>query len=496
MDDALWAEIRRLYFREGLSMRKIAARLGINRRTVARAVKSEKMSRRKVCNRQTKVNPYKGLINNLLEKYPEITAIRIFEEVCNAGYCGGYTILKDYIRKIRDKRKEPFLKIETLPGEQAQVDWADCGKVLVEGVIRRVYCFTMILSWSRYLYFEFSLSCKTEDFIEAHINAFHFFGGVPCKILYDNLKSVVLHRIGNQIKFNPRFMDYVGVYLFEPVVARLYRGSDKGKVENSIKYIKGNFLNGRSFKDFTDMVLQGAKWRDDTANTRIHGTTRERPIDRFQIEKAKLNSLPDKPYKVFITIACKVNPNCRVKFDTNSYTVPHRYVGRAVILKATKQEVFIYYKDKLIATHRRSYGKYKDIEDSGHMKELLKYKKRAIRSKVIDEFRGLGKEAELYLEGLVEKANNLWVEIAKILKLRHLYGKTELIGAINKALSYKAFGASYIENIIITSRRQRGEPIIVTDITVPEKFKDIEVEERDPSIYDILIKKEEEEDNE
>lgn len=498
MDERLWAEIRRMYFRDGLFKREIARRLGIDRETVSRALKRDKFTipRRQI--RRSKLAPYKGFINNLLEKYPGISAQRVFEELCKAGYKGKGTIIKDYLRKIRGKRQEAFLRIETLPGEQAQVDWADCGSIEVEGARRNLYCFVMVLSWSRYLYLEFRLSARLEDFIEAHMNAFRFFGGVPKKVLYDNLKSVVLQRLGDQIKFNPRFMDFVGVYLFEPVLARLYRGSDKGKVENNIKYIKGNFLIGREFRDLDDLMQQAVLWRDTTANVRIHGTTREKPLDRYKQEKYKLNPLPDKTYEIFILTPCKASSDCRVRFETNSYSVPHRYAGCMLSLKANKYEVFMYYKTKLVASHKRCYGRYRVIENPGHIKELLEHKKRAIRAKVVDEFKGLGKEAQIYLNGLIEKANNVWLELAKLLKLRHRYGVTELLGAINKALPYNAFGAAYIENIIITSRKNRGEKDIVTDITMPEQFREAEVEEKNPSIYDALIQEheEEEKDNE
>lgn len=358
---------------------------------------------------------------------------------------------------------------------------------MVEGVLRKFSCFVMVLSYSRMLYLEFTLSQKIDAFIQAHINAFRFFGGIPKKILYDNLKSVVLFRMGEEIGFNRHFMDFVGYYLFEPRLCRPYRGSDKGKVESGIKYVKGNFLAGREFKDLEDLEMQGIDWRDNTANVRIHGTTHKRPVDRFKEEESKLLPLPQRDYDPIIPVPVKSSPDCRIKFDSNIYSVPSRFTRKTLTVKATKYEVFIYYKERLIASHRRSFGKYRIIEDPRHCQRLLERKKMAIESKVKDEFISLGEEARPYLEGLIKRNCNLSRELAQILKLRHIYGRTEVLGAILRALRYEAFGASYIENIIITNRTKRGEVLFHKEITLPCNLVNTEIEERHPCIYDILL---------
>ncbi len=493
MHQELWAEIRRLCLSEGLSQREVARRLKVDRGTVKRALKSDNLPQYIPKFRQSKLDCYKGEIKEMIRQYPELSVTRIFQEIKKKGYSGSFTMVKDYLRNLRPTKKEAFLRIETLPGEEAQVDWTDCGKIKVEDTWRRLSCLVMILSYSRMLYLEFTLSQRMEDFIQAHINAFSYFGGVSKKILYDNLRSVVLWREGSKIGFNSRFMDFVGVYLFEPRLCRVYRGSDKGKVENAIKYVKVNFLAGRDFKSFEDLCRQSQDWRDNVANVRIHGTSRQRPIDRFQEEKDKLRPLPEKPYNVIIPISVNSSHDCRIKFDSNIYSVPHRYADKSLIVKPTRYEVCIYSKDKLIASHKRSWGKYKIIEDPKHIKELLKMKKKAIVSKIKDEFISLGEGANEYFNGLAAKDCNLPKELARILKLRHIYGVTEILQALSEALKYEAFGASYIQNIVIANRTKRGEPIINEDICLPDSVADTQVEEKHPSIYDILLMEKEDE---
>lgn len=189
-----WALIRTLYFVDKLSQRQICERTGISDKTVRKALRAEEYSRYvrgKPRRRPSKLDPYKADIGYLLEQYPGLSGRRVFEELVKLGYTGGETILKDYLRRIRPAKKEVFFRIETLPGEQAQVDWGNCGTINVDGCKRRLSVFVMVLSYSRMIYLEFTLSQGLDAFLEAHQNAFVFFGGIPHKILYDNLKSVV-----------------------------------------------------------------------------------------------------------------------------------------------------------------------------------------------------------------------------------------------------------------------------------------------------------------
>lgn len=467
----------------------------MDKKTISRAVNMQEYQghRSSSGKRISKLSPYKKDIAELIEKYEDISGKRIYQEINKRGYKGKISILRDYLRKISRANVEAYVRIKTLPGEQAQVDWADCGSIKIGEYVRRLSCFVMVLSYSRLMYLEFTLSQRIEDFMRCHVNAFRFFGGVAKKILYDNLKSVVLARFGREIRFNPRFEAFSGHYLFKIVVCNPGRGNEKGRVESGIKYVKGNFLSGRDFRSFIDLKAESLNWRDTVANVRIHGTTHKRPVDLYGLENDKLMRLPDKDYDTKITLGIKAAKDCRIKFDANSYTVPFEYACQTPTLGAAPDEVMIYDDSKLIASHNRSYEKYLDIEDPKHSQGLIAMKKKARRYKMRDMFLGLGPGCEEYFNGMAASELNLSHHIEKILEVVKTYGKTEVLGAIDHALKYKAFGCDYIKNIILQQRAKRGQRKIINPISIMgnEEFANASVEERDLNLYDNLFVEEE-----
>ncbi len=487
-----WALIRNLYFVEKMSQRKICEQTSITGKTVRRALGVKNYAhyaRRTRKNRVSKLDPYEPDIASLLERYPGLSSQRIFEELVKLGYPGGRTILKDYLQKIRPPRKEVFLRIETLPGEQAQVDWGNCGTIEVEGSKRRLSVFVMVLSYSRLLYLEFTLSQGLDAFLEAHQNAFIFFGGIPRTILYDNLKSVVLARVGREISFNQAFLAFSGQYLFKPVLCNVGQPHEKGKVENGIKYIRNNFLAGRFFRDYYDLRGQSYHWRDEVANKRVHGTTRQRPIDRFAEEEACLQPLLEHRERFFLTLEVKSTSQSLVRFDINHYSVPVKFALGPLTLKANSREVRIFKKDKLVASHHRCFGKYQVIEVPEHFAGLLKLKKKARAIKLRKEFLDLSDDAQTYLEGMVATELNPNHHLRKIMELIKLYGKDQVSAAVTFALRYKAFGYEYLKNIILQERARQGMKEIINPVIVhrhPE-LTDLTVEERDLKLYDDLF---------
>lgn len=218
MEAEIWGEIRRMHEIDHLSERTIAKRLGLHRKTVHKALESKESppvpSPTRAVLKDSKLEPYKSYLGDRLKSYPELSAKKLLIEIKKQGYPGSYTILRVYLRTIRPKKTQVFLRLETLPGEFAQVDWANVGKIPIGNSTRKVSAFVMVLSYSRMIYLEFTLSQCIEDFMQCHVNAFHFFGGCPKKINYDNLGSVVVQRIKGEIKFNSKFLDLCGYYLW------------------------------------------------------------------------------------------------------------------------------------------------------------------------------------------------------------------------------------------------------------------------------------------
>jgi transposase len=273
--------------RHGKSIREIARETGVARNTVRRYLRDEEAARYKPRPpRSTKLEPFKAYVAERLgSAAPEwIPASVLLMELRERGYCGGYTMLKLFVASLRPQQAvAPMIRFETEPGEQMQVDWA-----VIRRGSNRLSVFVATLCWSRAAYVEFVTDERVETLIEAHENAFLVFGGTPREVLYDNMRTVVLERHGygrGRHRFHPGFLDFARHCGFRPRLCAPYRAQTKGKVERPVRYLRGNFVYGRTFLHDADLDHQRALWLDRVANVRLHGTTRERPQVRFDREE-------------------------------------------------------------------------------------------------------------------------------------------------------------------------------------------------------------------
>jgi transposase len=482
-----WAYIHHLFFAAKLPKKLIARKLGLDIKTIRRALKKNTFSQGYAAPRHSKLNAFKDKIHDLLKNYPGISGERIWEDIQKIGYAGGISILRDYLRTQRPSPKA-FLHIQTAPAEEAQVDWAYAGTIPGEPSPQKVYCFLLALSFSSFLYLEFFPSQSMENFLTGHLHAFHFLTGVPKRIRYDNLPSVVRSRIGATVQFNPRFIDFAKHYLFDPSVCNVKSPHEKGVVERHVRYVKKNFLMGRSFSSLTDINHQAFLWRDQVANGRLHGTTRQRPIDLFlEKEQALLLPLPAIDYDTRILTSVKSTSQGLVKFEANRYSVPFTHANKMLTLKANTHEVWIYDQEQLIAQHRRSLQKYQLIEDPRHSQGLLQSRPKATYFKHRDLLLTLGDPAQQYLAALSNTELHLAHQLKKIATLFDLFGQAEVKTAIRQALAYNAFGHDYLKNIILANRRKRDTPSPLgtpSSRINPDLVRSTWVEERNPKIYD------------
>lgn len=279
-----WVDIKSLY-KQGLSIKAIARRLKISRNTVRKALR-EGPPRYERPQRASKLNPFKDYLIQRLTDFPELCAITLFEEIKALGYTGGITILKDFTAPYRVRRKEPIVRFETAPGVQAQVDWAELGRVVMNDKPVNLYLFVYVLGYSRAMYAEVTTSTDTLTLIECHKRAFSYLGGVPVEILYDNMKQVVIKRAAHgEHRFNESLLDFAGSSGFIPKLCRPYRAKTKGKVERTIGFLKDRFFCGRIFTSVDDMNTQLKSWVGTHANRRCHATTNEVPAMRLKKEK-------------------------------------------------------------------------------------------------------------------------------------------------------------------------------------------------------------------
>ncbi|MEX0887310.1 MAG: IS21 family transposase [Phycisphaeraceae bacterium] len=275
--------------RQGHSIRDIARITGHSRNTVRKVLRGEHDLKFHTPDRTTKLDPYKDYLNQRYEQH-RLSAVRLIEEIRPMGYTGSIATLRRYLRTLRGQQHRQSrltVRFETPPGKQAQADWAYCGKFPAPGSDGQtrmigVYLFIMVLSYSRQMFIRFTTSMKMPQLIDCHQQAFAYFGGMPASVLYDNMKQV---RIAPG-KLNEQLVDFANHYGFTPRTHRAYRPRTKGKVERPVNYVKGNFLAGREFDGLDELNVRGLHWLEHTANVRIHGTTKQRPIDLFEQEKA------------------------------------------------------------------------------------------------------------------------------------------------------------------------------------------------------------------
>ena len=479
-----FCQIRDHLGRQQLTVAQTARALALDPRTVAKWAGVEQFRPRAGMPRVGKLEAFKGQIVRWLDSHP-YSAQQIFQRLREAGYDGGVTIVKDYVHDIRPRQPAAFLKLDFAAGECAQVDWGAFGSIGVGSTRRRLSFFLMVLCYSRLMYLEFTVSQQMEFFLACHEHAFAAFGGCPSRIMVDNLKSAVLQRlIGAAPVFNPKYLDFSRHWGFEISPCNVRAGNEKGRVENGVGYVKKNFLAGLEVADFAALQPAAALWVDTVANVRIHGATHQRPIDRFADERVHLRPLNPTGFDLARVCTVRASSQFRVPLDSNYYSVPARYAGQHLTLKAYAERVCIYAADQLVALHPRSMDRHQDRELPEHAQQLLAQRKSAREQRLLVQFLALSPRAQAYREGLEAKRVNARVHLRKILALAELHGKEAVARALDDGLELQAFSAEYIANIL-AARRRIDQPPAALQLTRRADLLDLELPEPDLSIYDL-----------
>ncbi len=483
IDYETYARIRDCRDRQGLTITQIARTLGVHRKTVAKWLARSRFERPRPPPRTSILDPFKGRITRLLDTHP-YSAQQIFQRLREEGYGGGITTLRVYVRRIRPPKLPVYLKLHFAPGECAQIDWGSFGTVAVGNTRRRLSFFIIVLAYSRLMYVEFTVSQTMEHFLACHEHAFTAFGGVPTKIMVDNLKSAVLQRLaGVAPVFNARYADFARHYGFTIAPCNVARANEKGRVESGVGYVKKNFLRGLELTEFGAIQAAAEVWLDATANVRIHGETHQRPVDLFAQEQPHLQSLPQNRYDVACTTTARASSQFRITLDTNRYSVPAAYAHRRLTVKAYPDRVCIYFDAELIARHQRSYWRHQDIEDHEHAKSLVAKRSRAREQRLMLRFLALSPDAQAYHDGLEQKRLNARHHVRKILALAEVYPADSIARAIADGLAFEAFSAEYIANILETRARALSEPGPL-QLTRGIDLLDIDIPPPDLTVYD------------
>jgi len=344
---------------EGVPKSRIAQRLGVTRQTVYNHLARTEPFPKPRPKRGSKLDAFKAYVRSRLELF-DLPATVLLRELREQGYAGELTVLRDYARTIKKELvRRVTERFETLPGHQAQIDWGECGTIELGGERRKLYVFVLVLGYSRMMYAHFTTSSKLPVLLTCLSRAFHALG-VPAEILVDNMKQAVdQHDVTTgTVRWNRQFLDFAEHHSFLPVACPPYWPRVKGKVERGVGYIKTSFLEGRSFTDLVDLNRQLEAWLEAVANVRIHGTTRERPIDRHSRELPHLRPFAAIPaYDTRSLDIRRVTPDARFSFGGVLYSVDPVAVGHTVTIRSVSDEpgseIAVSLGDQLVALHRR-----------------------------------------------------------------------------------------------------------------------------------------------
>jgi transposase len=459
LDPAVQAEILRLHFSEKLSRRKIADQLGIDRKSVRKVIRRRSVatSPRPPEKRPSILESHLPRIRKLLEDAPGRSCVNILQNLRDAGYTGGMTILKDHVRSMRPpSEKEAFFELDFARGEAAQADWGEFGDVFGNGT--RVHAFVMVLCWSRMMYLEFTMRETLPALLRCYQRALTFFGGLCREYWHDNMPTVVTERVGRLARFTTTFLAYAGFHGFRAVLCNKGAGNEKGRVEDGVKMVRYQFWPGRSFKDLDDLNAQAAGWRDRFANRRVHESTGKVPELMFEQEKASLLPLRPEPFDTDDLVSCRVDRFFKVRFEGNSYTVPWTLVGKTVTLRADDKEVRILYGRKPVARHERSYLKNQSIEDPRHEEGLREIKKGSSRSWQAELVESFGPHARHYLELVASTTRSLRAELDELMTLGTVYGRESVEKTIGEMLSQGIVGANHLERLLRLEEKAPAAP--------------------------------------
>ena len=485
----LRTKIRHLFFAEHWKTGTIVAQLGVHHDTVASAIESNRFGNLRYVDRSSSLDPYKGLIDGWLIQYPRLRATRIFDMLTPRGFTGRVGTVRRYVRVVRrTSRSEAFLRLETLPGEQAQVDWAHFGKIRIGCAERVLSLFVMVLSWSRAVFARFALDQSMESFLRGHVLAFEALGGPPRTILYDNLKSAVLERDGDHVRFHPRLLELAGHYHFMPRACAPYRGNEKGKAERRIQDIRHSFFAARHYSSVADLNTQLHEWIDRVAHTRtVPGDPSRLVCDALGEEHARLLPLPEHPFECHFVKGISSGKTPYIRFDGNDYSIPHDRIRQPLTLIASETEVRIADGTTVLASHERSYDRARRIDDSSHIKGLVDRKRHARELRGRDRLRSACPSADAFISRLAERGVSMARHTTRLIKLLDQYGAIELDASIVDALSRGAISADSVAHVIDHRARARHQPPPI-EIALPDdpRVRDLRVKPHSLADYDGL----------
>ena len=429
----------------GYSQRAISRELDISRKTVKKyfdEINSTGVQISKI-ERDKKLNVY---FDNIKEWYQQdFTGVLIQEKLLKEkGVKISYASVSRYLKQF--KTQEVYIPLIAKAGEEGQVDFGYLGRFIKDNKLVKVWCFSMVLSHSRYSYHCLVTDQSVDSFINCHIKSFEYFSAVPHTVKIDNLKAGVITPNFYEPTIQIQYAEFLQHYNCAPITARVRRGQDKGKVEAGVKYVKMNFLKRAEHKDFYRLEKELLDWTTNIANKRLHGTTKKIPQDIFfSTEKKAMYSLPDKRFDILKIEHRKVNKYAHISFKNNLYSVPYSYIDQKLIIKTSENILKIYKDTEQIAIHQISKKEGEFITKDEH---LPPEKQR----KTVDDYRNKAKEigdnALQFFEKIKEHKPQTWIQVFRgIISLEKKYDNSIVNLACKRALEFKVYEYHTVKDI-------------------------------------------------
>lgn len=481
------AKILRYHFVEQWRTGTIATQLGIHHSVVDRVLAHAGLPKIERTSRASIIDPFLPFIIETLAEFPKLTAARLYDMAKQRGFKGGPSQFRQRISELRPRKlPEAYLRLKTLAGEQGQVDWGHFGHIQIGNAKRPLMAFVMVLSWSRQIFLQFYLNQQMENFLRGHVGAFEAWQGLPKILLYDNLKSAVLERQGQAIRFHPTLLDLASHYHFEPRAAAPARGNEKGRVERAIRYIRDNFFAGRHYQSLDDLNRQATDWCQGTSADRRCPGNRDLTVrDAFLQEQSSLLSLPDNAFDTREQNEVKAQKTPYIRFDLNDYSIPHQQVQKLLTVNACLNRVRIIDGIEFVAEHPRSFSKGEQIENEQHISALWLAKTNAKAHRGQDRLSQASSLSEAFLQQSLERGHPLKGTVNRLNQLLDDYGSTELHRAIEEAIKQQSAYAEALQQILEQRRELRQQPPPIA-VSVPDKVKHYQVKAAKLKPYDSL----------
>jgi transposase len=475
-------------------IRQTALRTGHSVNTVRKVLRGESRPRRsprKFAKRPSKLDPYRAVIRRLVLE-DKLTAVLVLEEIQALGYDGGYSILKDFIRSFRPQPSRlPTTYLEHKPGAEAQMDWSPY-RVWLADVECVVHAFSMVLPFSRFMVVRFALDETLETLVALHEEAFAIIGAIVPLLSYDNMTTVGRHVGPGEVWINPRFKAYADGCGFDIRIIAPGKPNQHASVERPFGYIENNCLRRRRFRfdDLADLNRHAEWWCNEVANVRIHGTTRQRPIDLLKRERLYLKPLPAQRCESYRAVERTVWRDFCVRVDNSWYSVHPRHIGKNATVHIYTDRLEVFIDDTLEAVHVRSAEPHKHHVLPEH-EDAFKQRTPS-RLLLRQAFVRLGEVAQGYYEGLkAQRGRGAGHHIQRILKLADRYGADIVCGAMAHSARYGNYSADAVVRVIsgraMPGSKQSSTPASTPPERIQEWIQGIDVERRDLSDFDAIV---------